>query len=102
MITEEMIKTIVLAELELREFQTSEYRYKEGSKEEFEKDVKEAWEAVVFYLNDRKYQAADDMYNALWEAVELSDRTLTTSGRTAECQRVYDLCRAALKRAEGE
>ena len=46
--------------------------------------------------------AADDMYNALWEAVELSDRTLTEAGRTAECQRVYDLCRAALKRAEGE
>ncbi len=49
-----------------------------------------------------KRDAADDMYNALWEAVELSDRTLPPSGRTAECQRVYDLCRAALKRAEGE
>lgn len=42
------------------------------------------------------------LYNALWEAVELSDRTLPPSGRTAECQRVYDLCREALKRAEGE
>lgn len=50
----------------------------------------------------RKEQAADDMYNALWEAVELSDRTLPPSGRTAECQRVYDLCRAALAKAEGE
>lgn len=49
-----------------------------------------------------RMKAADDMYNALWEAVELSDRTLTPSGRTAECQRVYDLCRAALKKAEGE
>lgn len=47
-------------------------------------------------------RAADDMYNALWEAVELSDRTLPPSGRTAECQRVYDLCRAALAKAEGE
>lgn len=46
--------------------------------------------------------AINDMYNALWEAVELSDRTLTPSGRTAECQRVYDLCRAALAKAEGE
>lgn len=46
--------------------------------------------------------SAPDLYNALWEAVELSDRTLPPSGRTAECQRVYDLCRAALKRAEGE
>lgn len=49
-----------------------------------------------------RMKAADDMYNALWEAVELSDRTLPPSGRTAECQRVYDLCRAALKLAEGE
>lgn len=49
-----------------------------------------------------RMKAADDMYNALWEAVELSDRTLPPSGRTAECQRVYDLCRAALKRAEGD
>ena len=32
--------------------------------------------------------AVDDMYNALWEVVELSDRTLPPSGRTAECQRV--------------
>lgn len=49
-----------------------------------------------------RMKAADDMYNALWEAVELSDRTLPPSGRTHECQRVYDLCRAALKRAEGD
>lgn len=49
-----------------------------------------------------KRDAADDMYNALWEAVELSDRTLPPSGRTHECQRVYDLCLAALKKAEGE
>ncbi len=53
-------------------------------------------------LAQSKRDAADDMYNALWEAVELSDRTLPPSGRTAECQRVYDLCRAALKKAEGE
>lgn len=46
--------------------------------------------------------SAPDMYNALWEAVELSDRELPPSGRTHECQRVYDLCRAALKRAEGD
>ena len=52
--------------------------------------------------SNTRLQAADDMYNALWEAVELSDRTLPPSGRTAECQRVYDLCRAALKKAEGE
>lgn len=45
--------------------------------------------------------AADEMYDALWEAVELSDRTLTIAGRTAECQRVYDLCVAALELAEG-
>lgn len=49
-----------------------------------------------------RMKAADDMYNALWEVVELSDRTLPPSGRTHECQRVYDLCRAALKRAEGD
>lgn len=53
-------------------------------------------------LIEQRMKAADDMYNALWEAVELSDRTLPPSGRTSECQRVYDLCRAALKRAEGE
>ncbi len=53
-------------------------------------------------LAQSKRDAADDMYNALWEDVELSDRTLPPSGRTAECQRVYDLCRAALKKAEGE
>ncbi len=50
----------------------------------------------------KRRDAADDMYNALWEVVELSDRTLPPSGRTHECQRVYDLCRAALKKAEGE
>ncbi len=42
------------------------------------------------------------LYNALWEVVELSDRTLPPSGRTAECQRVYDLCVAAMRKAEGE
>lgn len=31
-----------------------------------------------------RISAADDMYNALWEAVELSDRTLPPSGRTDE------------------
>lgn len=49
-----------------------------------------------------RFIAADDMYNALWEAVELSDRAIPPSGRTAECQRVYDLCVAALAKAEGE
>ncbi|QHJ81429.1 MAG: hypothetical protein [Bacteriophage sp.] len=53
-------------------------------------------------IPDLNPAAINDMYDALWEAVELSDRTLPPSGRTAECQRVYDLCRAALKRAEGE
>lgn len=43
-----------------------------------------------------------DMYNALWETIELSDRNLTEAGRTPECQRVYDIVRAALKKAEGE
>ncbi len=52
--------------------------------------------------NARLFYAAPDMYDALWEAIELSDRTLPPSGRTPECQRVYDLCRAALKRAEGD
>jgi hypothetical protein len=52
--------------------------------------------------NARLIAAAPDMYNALWEAVELSDRTLPPSGRTAECQRVYDLCRAALAKSEGD
>lgn len=47
-------------------------------------------------------RAARDMYDALWAAVELSDRTLPKSGRTAECQKVYDQCVAALKKAEGE
>ena len=46
--------------------------------------------------------SAPDLYNALWEVVELSDRTLPPAGRTADCQRVYDLCLAALKKAEGE
>ena len=44
--------------------------------------------------------AADDMYDALWETIELSDRTLPPSGRTPECQRVYDIVRAALRKAE--
>lgn len=48
----------------------------------------------------RKRDAAEDMYDALWAAVELSDRTLPKSGRTPECQRVYDQCVAALKKAE--
>lgn len=46
--------------------------------------------------------SAPELYNALWEAVELSDRTLPPSGRTHERQRVYDLCLAALKKAGGE
>lgn len=45
-------------------------------------------------------RAARDMYDALWEAVELSDRTLPKSGRTPECQRVYNQCVAALKLAD--
>ena len=48
------------------------------------------------------HNAAYDMYNALWEAVEISDRNLTEAGRTPECQKVYDLCLAALRKAEGE
>ena len=48
------------------------------------------------------HNAAYEMYDALWEAVELSDRTVSPKGRTPECQKVYDLCVAALKRAEGE
>lgn len=48
-----------------------------------------------------KKEAADDMYDALWAAVELSDRTLPKSGRTPECQRVYDQCVAALNLADG-
>lgn len=59
----------------------------------------ELYERISNELAESKRKAADDMYNALWEAVELSDRTLPTSGRTAECQRVYDLCRAALAKA---
>lgn len=46
--------------------------------------------------------AAPDMYDALWETIELSDRNLTEAGRTPECQRVYDIVRAALAKAEGE
>ena len=42
-----------------------------------------------------------DLYDALWAAVELSDRTLPPSGRTPECQRVYDQCVAALNLADG-
>ena len=49
-----------------------------------------------------KRDAADDMYDALWETIELSDRNLTEAGRTPECQRVYDIVRAALRKAEGE
>lgn len=41
------------------------------------------------------------MYDALRAAVELSGRTLSKSGRTAECQRVYDQCVAALNLADG-
>lgn len=52
--------------------------------------------------NARLIAAAPDMYDALWETIELSDRNLTEAGRTPECQRVYDIVRAALKRAEGE
>lgn len=51
---------------------------------------------------ETRQKAADDMYDALWETIELSDRNLTEAGRTPECQRVYDIVRAALKRAEGE
>lgn len=102
MLTLEMIKSIVAAEIELYECQTSEYRYTEGSKEELEKDVKDAWDNVRFYVEDAKYNAAPDMYDALWETIELSDRNLTEAGRTPECQRVYDIVRAALAKAEGE
>ena len=56
----------------------------------------------VSKANANLIAAAPDLYNALWEVVELSDRTLPPSGRTHECQRVYDLCRAALAKAEGE
>ncbi len=52
--------------------------------------------------NKNLIAAAPDMYDALWEAIELSDRTLPPSGRTPECQRVYDIVRAALAKAEGE
>lgn len=50
----------------------------------------------------RLIAAAPDMYDALWAAVELSDRTLPKGGRTEECQRVYDQCLTALKLAEGK
>lgn len=102
MLTLEMIKSIVVAEIELYECKTSEYRYAEGSKEDLEKDVKDAWDNVRLYVEDAKYAAAPDLYNALWEAVEISDRNLTEAGRTPECQKVYDLCLAALRKAEGE
>ena len=46
--------------------------------------------------------AAPDMYDALWETIELSDRNLTEAGRTPECQRVYDIVRSALAKAEGD
>ena len=52
--------------------------------------------------NARLIAAAPDMYDALWETIELSDRNLTEAGRTPECQRVYDIVRAALAKAEGE
>lgn len=52
--------------------------------------------------NARLIAAAPDMYDALWETIELSDRNLTEAGRTPECQRVYDIVRAALRKAEGE
>lgn len=48
------------------------------------------------------HNAAYDMYDALWETIELSDRNITEAGRTPECQRVYDIVRAALRKAEGE
>lgn len=60
------------------------------------------WFALIDHPNARLIAAAPDMYDALWEAVELSDRTVTEAGRTPECQRVYDIVRAALKKAEGE
>jgi len=50
---------------------------------------------------EQKRIAAEELYDALWAAVELSDRTLPPSGRTTECQRVYDQCVAALNLAEG-
>lgn len=56
----------------------------------------------VKIANARLIAAAPDMYNALWETIELSDRNLTEAGRTPECQRVYDIVRAALRKAEGE
>lgn len=52
--------------------------------------------------NARLIAAAPDMYDALWETIELSDRNLTEAGRTPECQRVYDIVRAALAKAEGD
>lgn len=51
---------------------------------------------------ERMRNAAPDMYDALWETIELLDRNLTEAGRTPECQRVYDIVRAALAKAEGE
>lgn len=58
------------------------------------------------YIMNKSYQqkrlACEDMYDALWAAIELSDRTLPKGGRTEECQRVYDQCLAALNLAEGK
>lgn len=55
----------------------------------------------IMEANARLIAAAPDMCNALWETIELSDRNLTEAGRTPECQRVYDIVRAALAKAEG-
>lgn len=40
------------------------------------------------------------MLAALKAAVALSDKRVTSLGRTAECQRVYDQCAAAISKAE--
>lgn len=53
-------------------------------------------------IYERMRNAAPDMYDALWETIELSDRNLTEAGRTPECQRVYDIVRAAVAKASGE
>lgn len=49
--------------------------------------------------NKNLIASAPDLYDALWAAVELSDRTLDGK-RTPECQKVYDQCVAALKLAD--
>lgn len=54
-----------------------------------------------FVANGEERAAFDAMYDALWAAVELSDRTLPKYGRTPECQRVYDQCVEALNLADG-